>query len=110
MAGDELFEIEVSHDGGETVIRVRGEIDRHARPAFRRAVEEAWIASPHLVLDMSETSFIDGSGLGVLAAAAHAYGRDAVTVRSPTPGLRRLLEITGIADVVRVHDVVADEP
>ena len=110
MAGDELYDIEVTHVGGETVIRVRGEIDLHARAAFRLAVEEAWARSPRLVFDMSGTAFIDGSGLGVLVAAAHVYGRDAVTVRSPTAGLRRLLDITGIAAFVRLDDAVAGQP
>jgi hypothetical protein len=42
-------------------------------------------------------------------AAAHTYGRDAVTVRCPTPGVRRLLEVTGIAEALRLQEVVTDE-
>jgi|SRR5215207_9093666 len=106
MAGDQLYDVEVDveNDSGETVIRVRGEVDHHAREAFRRAVQEARCRSRRLVFDMSGTTFIDGCGLGILLEASRQHGRDHVIVRAPTAGVLRLLDVTGILGLVCVEE------
>ena len=106
MAGDQLYDVEVDveNDSGETVIRVRGEVDHHARETFRRAVQEARCLSRRLVFDMSGTTFIDGCGLGILLEASRQHGRDHVIVSAPTAGVLRLLDVTGILGLVCVEE------
>ena len=55
-----------------------------------------------VVLDLAQLSFINGWGLGVLAAGASRHRRSggALTIRSPSAMVLRLLDITGVAEVV----------
>jgi anti-anti-sigma factor len=78
---------------------------------LRRALDEALEASPHTVVDFTELSFIDSSGLSVLVEA-HKRARDrggVFVVRNPTPMLRRLLDITRL-DSLLVLETSSDDP
>lgn len=60
-----------------TVIASQGEIDVSSVDAFRNALSEAVRAgADRLVIDLSEVSFIDSSGLGALIDAQNRLRRD----------------------------------
>jgi anti-sigma B factor antagonist len=65
------FEIEDRKVGDEThVVAVRGEIDLFTAPEFKQHVSAPIDAGvPHVVVDLSGTTFIDSSSLGVLIGA-----------------------------------------
>jgi anti-sigma B factor antagonist len=65
------FEIEDRKlDGGTHVVSVRGEIDLFTAPEFKQHVSAPIDAGvPHVVVDLSRTTFIDSSSLGVLIGA-----------------------------------------
>jgi anti-sigma B factor antagonist len=50
-----------------------------------------------LTVDLSSTSFMDSQGLHALAVALRASraNKAAIVLRAPTPGVRRVLEISG---------------
>ena len=110
MSGDEFYDVALEDEGDDVVIRVCGEIDRHARDTLWAAIEEAIGTRRRLVFDLSATTFIDGCGLGVLRRACRETGatRGTVVVRGPSPAVRRLLTIVGLDEVVSV--VVLREP
>ena len=84
-----------AHVDSDGVLVLVGEIDTYTAPEL----EEAMVALPdQCVVDLSGVSFIDSSGLRVIVEA-HSGRRDrggAVTLRSPSPSVERLLQIAGV--------------
>ncbi|MDP9116237.1 MAG: STAS domain-containing protein [Actinomycetota bacterium] len=100
MAG---FSTHVTHEETRPVMHLTGEID------IERADEVASLGiltvqamdADMLVIDMSQVSFLDSSGISALIRirkAAQTAGRT-VTIRSPDLRVRRVLSITGLAEV-----------
>lgn len=60
----------VTEHEGTPVVAVSGEVDLHAVPRFRSAVQDAESKAgredPLILVDLSEVEFMDSSGLGVL--------------------------------------------
>ena len=87
------------------VIAVTGEIDLFTAPEFKQRVSapiEAGI--PYVVVDLSATTFIDSSSLGVLLGAHRRLkvrgGSLVIVCRHP--GLIKTFRITGLDGVFRV--------
>jgi anti-sigma B factor antagonist len=60
------------------------------------------------VLDLSEVTFLDSTGLGVLITGlkrCRSAGGNLVLVTAQ-PNVLKVLEITGLNDVFKVHDTV----
>ena len=67
------------------------------------AVELALNAAPaKLIFDLAGVRFMDSSGLGVLIAATHSNA--SVEVRTPSRPVRRLIQLSGLADMLRLVD------
>jgi anti-sigma B factor antagonist len=57
-------------EGGHAVLRVAGQLDLQSVPALRTALLDLVDGShPQVIVDLAEMTFIDSTGLGVLAAA-----------------------------------------
>jgi anti-sigma B factor antagonist len=83
------------------VVTVIGEVDLANRQRFETVVERALQDSPaKLVFDLTGVRFMDSSGLGVLIASAHRGS--SVEVRDPSPAVRRLIEISGLTELLRI--------
>ena len=82
--------LNVNQDNAHTVLTVAGEIDLSTSDQLDAAVVEALAQeTAHLTLDLSEVTFLDSSGLGVIVKA-----------------LKRAKEATTVFDVVAVNDRV----
>jgi len=57
---------EISADGSEVLIGVRGRFDYSVHQDFRQAYEKVPGASTRFVLDLDETEYLDSSALGML--------------------------------------------
>jgi len=102
-AGDAL-EIDVSHRDGPASLVIRGEIDVASAPAFGAAIDQVLRSSPTVVLDFAGVTFMDSSGLNVLVSATgRGTLRDAVLIRNAPVGVRRLLSITGLEEIIRLE-------
>jgi anti-sigma B factor antagonist len=65
----------------------------------RSAVEAALSgASERLVFDISGLEFMDSSGIALLVSATRKARN--VEVRHPTPIVRRLIELTGLTEIL----------
>lgn len=101
------FDLESRVEDERAVVTVRGDFDLQVAErvvAELAKVEEA--APALLVIDLSGLSFMDSSGMGVIAAAqarAVEAGRRIVLVRPPYT-VRRAFELSGFDDVVTVVD------
>jgi anti-sigma B factor antagonist len=96
---------------GSTIVAVAGEIDLHSAPTFRDELIAAIAEhSPRLVVDLTEVTFLDSSGVGVLVGALRRARAQRGWVRlvAPARGARRVLEITQLDRVFPIHDTVAD--
>ena len=92
---------------GSRVVTPRGEIDIHTAPALRLTIAEA-LADPavdRLVVDLSQTTFLDSSALGVLIGALKRMrereGR--LGIVEPPSSIRRIFEITALDRVLDLH-------
>jgi anti-sigma B factor antagonist len=110
MAGEEL-DITVREQDGTAVVAVSGEIDVYTSPILQeRLVEVLRDGSSSIVLDLSDVTFLDSTGLGVLITGlkrCRSAGGDLVLVTAQANVLK-VLEITGLNDVFKVHDTVED--
>lgn len=92
---------------GVAVVAVRGEADLHTAHELRSAIAEAIDGgATMLVVDLSETTFIDSMTLGVLLGAVKrlrpAGGR--VSVVCTDANIRRIFEITLLDRVFALHE------
>jgi anti-sigma B factor antagonist len=83
---------------------VSGEIDAHTAPTLAAAMKD--LPSSVVTVDVAGVSFMDSSGLRVLieAATRAREGGGDLIIRHPTPGIARLIEISGLADQLRLDD------
>jgi len=90
------FAVETGDDG--FVVLARGDVDLDTVNDFQAAVDAALERGPAtLTFDLSGTSFIDSSGLAVIVAASN---RAKVTIRNPSTIVRRVVEISGLAETL----------
>lgn len=101
------FGIDVAFGRGETVVAVRGDVDRVSAPVLRtllHALIEQDRPGP-FALDLADLSFLNSAGLSVIADAASdlAEQEQHLVVRSASLGTQRMLEATGVVDLVSVE-------
>lgn len=102
------FRVCVDFDGPRAVLTLRGELDCFWTPQLH-AIITTVIGQGYrsVVLDVADLDFMDAAGLGVFAQTAAHLGAAAgtLTIRSPSPMVRRILDITGLAGLTS-----ADKP
>lgn len=100
----------ISDHGGVKVVALEGELEVSEAPALRDLMG-ALIEGPQsrVLLDLGQVSFIDSSGIGVLVGA-HRRAEEAgarIGLASPSPGVRRVFELTRTDRVLRLFDSVS---
>ena len=81
------------------VICLSGELDMVSVERVRSVVEGALTAEDdRLAFDVSELEFMDSSGIALLVSAARTARQ--VELRHPTPIVRRLIELTGLTELL----------
>jgi anti-sigma B factor antagonist len=100
------FGIEASRSNGTAVVAVRGEVDLYTAPQLWETIDKAIADSPdQLVIDLSDVTFLDSSGLSVLVRA-HKRLRPVqrtVVIRGATDQVYMALEMTKLTDVLTVE-------
>ncbi|MFE7935867.1 STAS domain-containing protein [Streptomyces griseoincarnatus] len=98
-------------DKHTAVIVVTGDVDLHTAPVLRaEALTAVTRGARHLVLDMAEVDFVDSTGLTTLIVLLHATEKagGSVRVARVPERLERMVTMTGIAELLPMHDTVAD--
>jgi anti-sigma B factor antagonist len=114
MAENAYFHVADSGSSGVPVLTVGGEIDVATSPELHERLSTLIEFGPPLVVvDLTDVSFIDSTGLGVLVGAVkdvRAGGGDLRLVVT-RPQILKLLELTGLDTVFSVtsspNDAVA---
>jgi anti-sigma B factor antagonist len=93
------------------VVSVSGELDLYTAPRVRTGIEEAGaVGADTVIVDLSETSFIDSAALGVLVQETkrlEGRGHSLVLVTSD-PRTMRVVELTGLSGVLRTYATLQD--
>jgi anti-sigma B factor antagonist len=97
-----------SDDAGEDrqVVAVRGEIDLFTAPELKAALGEAIESGrTKLVVDLSETTFLDSTALGVLIGTVKRLrSRDGrLTIVNTDPNIAKTFEITGLDQIFTIR-------
>lgn len=102
---ERLGSARVVESDGVVVVAVSGEMDLGTADELAAAVRLAVCRSRRLVIDMAEMTFIDSSGLGIIATAYRELGqlRETIVLRSPNAAARRILNISGIERLVTIE-------
>jgi anti-anti-sigma factor len=82
---------------GIPIVKVSGEVDMSNVDIVRAAVDRVIAEGPdRIVFDLGGLEFMDSSGLAMLLAVAERIS--VVELRRPRPLLRRVIELTGLAN------------
>jgi anti-sigma B factor antagonist len=84
---------------GTFVVAAGGEVDLYTAPELELALAGPLAeGTTHLVVDLSEATFVDSTALHVLLRAARQLDREAgeLIVVVPDPNVRKVFEITGV--------------
>ena len=92
-------------DADRHVVAVRGEIDLFTAPELKSALSEA-IESGHMriVVDLTDTTFLDSTALGVLIGAVKRLrSRDgALVIVNVDQNIAKTFEITGLDQIFTI--------
>ncbi len=105
--------IDDTQEGPRTILAVSGEVDLATAPNLRQRVVQAIDdGARQVVVDLSDVGFMDSTGLGVLIGGLKRLRqRDGnLVVVSPSEPVAKILEVTGLMDVLGVVDSVDDVP
>ena len=102
------FSVDIETDGGDVVVKIRGELDVLTAPFLWEEMEPALAnVTGKLVLDFAELGFIDSMGLGVIVRAQSRLRGEAperqIIVRHLNAHARKVFEITGLDRVLDVQ-------
>ncbi len=102
------FGVEITADGGDLIVAVRGELDVLTAPFLWEQMEPTLsTVTGRLVFDFAELGFIDSMGLGVIVRAQSRMRGEAperhVVVRHANAHARKVFEITGLDRVLDVQ-------
>lgn len=108
VLGNDLVSVEVTDNTGKTVhVRVGGEVDLFTAAEFElglRTLSES-VGAADLVLDLTDTDFVDSRGVGalsIIAAELDAQGRS-LTIENITGPVRKVVEMAGLSRALGVR-------
>ncbi|HEX6713816.1 MAG TPA: STAS domain-containing protein [Thermoleophilaceae bacterium] len=106
----EIAEIEVHRQdlgGDEHLISVAGQVDLYTAPELKVAVTQVIDdGAQRVIVDLTETTFMDSTGLGVLVGAKKRLRAldGSIAIVSPDAGIRRLFEISGLTHLFEIYE------
>lgn len=99
--------MKIEHDGNNLRVSDIAELNAVNASQFRDEVRAALPNAPETIeIDLSETKFVDSSGLGALFALYKTanHSRDGVTMRllNPRPPIQQLFELTQLHQLYEI--------
>ncbi len=106
-AAEPAIALAVEHDDRGAVVRVGGDLEFGTAASLRTAlIDLAQQGCDPLIVDIAALDFIDSTGLSLLVQAKQrieAQGQRFI-LRHPTERVRRVLEISGLADLFSIDE------
>lgn len=99
--------MKIEHDGNNLRVSDIAELNAVNASSFRDEVRAAMPATPSTIeIDLSQTRFVDSSGLGALFALykSASNSNDGVTLRllNPRPSIQQLFELTQLHQLFEI--------
>ena len=88
------------------VVTVRGELDLYTAPEFERALGLNGAANGRVVVDLTDCTFIDSTGLGILIAADRHSGGNGLLIVARGHEVLRAFEVSGLDGPLTLHPTV----
>jgi len=86
---------------GTQIVTLGGELDSSNASSLAAAVAPITAQQPQrLIFDLADLSFMDSAGIAVLI---NTTTKTSVSLRNPSPIIRRVLEASGLADVLPIE-------
>jgi anti-sigma B factor antagonist len=101
------FEVTAQVSDGTAVVVISGEVDVYTAPQLRDCLRRIDADdADRVVLDLSAMTFIDSTGLGVIVGAVKRLRENGgtLTLRAPSKSTRKVLDITGLAQIIDIED------
>jgi anti-sigma B factor antagonist len=98
-------------DADTQLLRARGELDLYAAPELKRRLASAIDGGKTcIVVDLTDAAFMDSTALGVLLGALKRLRvrNGALAIASEQPTILRILEVTGMNQVLDLHSTARD--
>jgi anti-anti-sigma factor len=91
----------------ETIVAFSGKLDFTARKTFQGAIQEARVeGTHHIILDLTDVTFIDCSALGILVQAKEVLAQAQVTLSlMATPG--RVLNVLRLSNLDKMIPIIS---
>jgi len=96
------FDVQIDSAADPLRVVATGELDAASAATLARSLDEANVTGSGIALDLSGVSFIDSSGLRVIAAEVQrAEGAGtSFTVSAASDAVRRIFEMTGLTSLL----------
>lgn len=102
---------EVTNQAAGPMLQIEGEIDVFTAPQFREKLLPLCTIEQTVTVDLSQVSYIDSTGLGVLIGAYKAL-RSAggkLVITGLNERLQRLFRITGLDELMEIEQGVQED-
>lgn len=105
VEGDGAAEVTIqttADPAGAPIVVLSGELDSSNVDALSARLEPITAEQPErLIFDLSGLRFMDSAGIAVLVGAARTVNR--VWLRNPTDVVRRVVEVTGLTELLPIE-------
>ena len=101
------FDVEAERVGDTTVLRLQGELDLATAPRLRRMLGAVLDSRPAVVvLDLTDLTFVDTSGVRVVRAACVRAGVEGCSfaLRAPIRSVEKTLRLTGVDRLLNIEE------
>lgn len=110
----DLARVEARDLGAVRLVRVIGEVDLSNAADVMEAVAEAVPGdASHIILDLSETTYLDSTGIAMIFRVAERFGYHRQELRLVVPSktpIRALFDLTDVNRVIPVHEGIDEVP
>jgi len=100
-------EIKYSINENKLYASLKGELDEFSAEYVRLSLDSllkdiSCLKSPEFVMDFSDVSFMDSTGIGVLLGRYNKFGKKDVSmfIKNPQGHVDRILKMTGIYEIM----------
>jgi anti-sigma B factor antagonist len=110
MHSPDLLRVTVQPLEDARLIRAAGELDMSTAPTLKHELEAARDEAVTAVLDLSDVTFIDSTGLHLLLNASRSAGRTdwSLFIVRPSTVVQRLIEISRTRDLLALVPPTAE--
>ena len=101
---------EIRDEGGIAVVALTGDVDLESSPKVRSALLDCVGTKRRVLVDMSEVSYIDSSGVASLVEAFQTArkGETSFALVEVSEAAMRVLQLARLDKVFAIHDTLAD--